>query len=266
MGSLVWTLAAGVLLAPTLTLALSPGRAGAPRTSRRPARGCADRPEELLEQLYGRLAAGVLGAFQHTLQPGPREQARNTSCPGGRPDWRFRPPTPLRSVSPWAYSQVTHVHMIWRPGQLALYEVTCPGNSAGSALEQAVLRPHPLPSAPAGGLLPVPRLPDRAARGGGPEPSQRAGAAAHRGAAPYPGLRRGPFRLHRGVRGSACGLHLRPRARPRRASRPRGVPRRKRADPAPRPPRAGQEPAQACPSGSGTVTRAGQTHRRPTFF
>ncbi|XP_066225310.1 interleukin-17D [Saccopteryx leptura] len=101
MGSLVWTLAAGALLA--LALALSPGRAGAPRTSRRPARGCADRPEELLEQLYGRLAAGVLGAFQHTLQPGPREQARNASCPGGRPDRRFRPPTPLRSVSPWAY-------------------------------------------------------------------------------------------------------------------------------------------------------------------
>nr|XP_020746858.1 interleukin-17D [Odocoileus virginianus texanus] len=69
------------------------------------ARGCADRPEELLEQLYGRLAAGVLGAFHHTLQLGPREQARNASCPaGGRPaDRRFRPPTNLRSVSPWAY-------------------------------------------------------------------------------------------------------------------------------------------------------------------
>lgn len=99
MGALVRTLATGVLLA----LVLSPGRAGAPRSGRRPARGCADRPEELLEQLYGRLAAGVLGAFQHTLQPGPREQARNASCPGGRPDRRFRPPTPLRSVSPWAY-------------------------------------------------------------------------------------------------------------------------------------------------------------------
>lgn len=99
--SQVWTLAAGVLL--LLALAPAPGRAVAPRTSRRPARGCADRPEELLEQLYGRLAAGVLGAFQHTLQPGPREQARNASCPGGRPDRRFRPPTPLRSVSPWAY-------------------------------------------------------------------------------------------------------------------------------------------------------------------
>lgn len=93
---------AGVLLA------LSPGRAGgAPKAGRRPARarGCADRPEELLEQLYGRLAAGVLGAFHHTLQLGPREQARNASCPaGGRPaDRRFRPPTNLRSVSPWAY-------------------------------------------------------------------------------------------------------------------------------------------------------------------
>lgn len=89
-------------------LALGPGRAaGALRANRRPARprGCADRPEELLEQLYGRLAAGVLGAFHHTLQLGPREQARNASCPaGGRPgDRRFRPPTNLRSVSPWAY-------------------------------------------------------------------------------------------------------------------------------------------------------------------
>ncbi|XP_032352366.1 interleukin-17D isoform X4 [Camelus ferus] len=102
LGPPVWVLVAGVLLA------LSPGRAGgAPRAGRRPARarGCADRPEELLEQLYGRLAAGVLGAFHHTLQLGPREQARNASCPaGGRPaDRRFRPPTNLRSVSPWAY-------------------------------------------------------------------------------------------------------------------------------------------------------------------
>lgn len=102
LGTLVWMLAVGFLLA------LAPGRAaGALRTGRRPARprDCADRPEELLEQLYGRLAAGVLSAFHHTLQLGPREQARNASCPaGGRPaDRRFRPPTNLRSVSPWAY-------------------------------------------------------------------------------------------------------------------------------------------------------------------
>ncbi|XP_062959343.1 interleukin-17D isoform X2 [Cynocephalus volans] len=103
LGTLVWMLVAGFLLA------LAPGRAtGSLRAGRRPARprGCADRPEELLEQLYGRLAAGVLSAFHHTLQLGPREQARNASCPaGGRPaDRRFRPPTNLRSVSPWAYS------------------------------------------------------------------------------------------------------------------------------------------------------------------
>nr|XP_045011546.1 interleukin-17D [Jaculus jaculus] len=102
LGTVVWVLVAGFLLA------LAPG-AGALRAGRRPAlqrpRGCADRPEELLEQLYGRLAAGVLSAFHHTLQLGPREQARNASCPaGGRPaDRRFRPPTNLRSVSPWAY-------------------------------------------------------------------------------------------------------------------------------------------------------------------
>ncbi|XP_055988683.1 interleukin-17D [Sorex fumeus] len=90
-----------LLLGVLLALALPP-RAGAPRPGRR--RGCADRPAELLEQLYGRLAAGVLGAFQHTLQP-PREQARPQGCPAGRPpaDRRLRPPTHLRSVSPWAY-------------------------------------------------------------------------------------------------------------------------------------------------------------------
>ncbi|XP_053419264.1 interleukin-17D isoform X2 [Nycticebus coucang] len=102
LGTLVWMLVAGFLLA------LPPCRAaGTARVGRRPARqrSCADRPEELLEQLYGRLAAGVFGAFHHTLQLGPREQARNASCPaGGRPaDRRFRPPTNLRSVSPWAY-------------------------------------------------------------------------------------------------------------------------------------------------------------------
>ncbi|XP_051016578.1 interleukin-17D [Acomys russatus] len=102
LGTLVWMLAVGLLLA------LAPGRAaGALKTGKRPARprDCADRPEELLEQLYGRLAAGVLSAFHHTLQLGPREQARNASCPvGGRSaDRRFRPPTNLRSVSPWAY-------------------------------------------------------------------------------------------------------------------------------------------------------------------
>ncbi|XP_063088559.1 interleukin-17D isoform X1 [Cavia porcellus] len=115
LGTLVWTLVAGLLLA------LPPGRA-AVRAGRRPARprGCADRPEELLEQLYGRLAAGVLSAFHHTLQLGPREQARNASCPaGGRPaERRFRPPANLRSVSPWAY----RFHRWLAPGQGGMAE------------------------------------------------------------------------------------------------------------------------------------------------
>nr|AAM33382.1 interleukin 27A precursor [Mus musculus] len=71
------------MLAVGFLLALAPDRAaGALRTGRRLGRPreCADRPEELLEQLYGRLAAGVLSAFHHTLQLGPREQARNASA------------------------------------------------------------------------------------------------------------------------------------------------------------------------------------------
>ncbi|KAI1241988.1 hypothetical protein IHE44_0005500 [Lamprotornis superbus] len=75
---------------------------------RRPARtrSCGERPEELLEQLYGRLAAGMLSAFHHTLQPEPPGRQHNASCPAGaRPpaDKRVRLPVNLRSASPWAY-------------------------------------------------------------------------------------------------------------------------------------------------------------------
>ncbi|XP_061027067.1 interleukin-17D isoform X1 [Eubalaena glacialis] len=210
LGPPVWALVAGVLLA------LSPGRAGgAPRAGRRPARtrGCADRPEELLEQLYGRLAAGVLGAFHHTLQLGPREQARNASCPaGGRPaDRRFRPPTNLRSVSPWAYrgraapseGPASSVHLSGlSDAPVSLAPAPC----------QDLLRPRPLPQVPARGLLPVPGLPDRAARGGGRAAAQRPGARACGGPAPDPGLRGRPRRLHRGVHHHPRGLHLHARA------------------------------------------------------
>ncbi|XP_026309991.1 interleukin-17D [Piliocolobus tephrosceles] len=139
-------------------LALPPGwAAGAPRAGRRPARprGCADRPEELLEQLYGRLAAGVLSAFHHTLQLGPREQARNASCPaGGRPaDRRFRPPTNLRSVSPWAYSisyairisrtpnlrQVGWVHKALARDPSVMWTVLCTGGPGRCCWVCAVL-------------------------------------------------------------------------------------------------------------------------------
>ncbi|XP_060050719.1 interleukin-17D [Erinaceus europaeus] len=90
MRALVWLLLAGAVRA------LPPG--SAPRTGRR---RCAERPEALLEPLFGRLAAGVLGAFHHALQPGPR--ARNASCPAGGAALHPHPPTHLRSVAPWAY-------------------------------------------------------------------------------------------------------------------------------------------------------------------
>lgn len=78
---------------------------------------------------------------------------------------------------------------------------------------QDLLRPRPLPQVPARGLLPVPGLPDRAARGGGCAAAQRPSARARGGPAPDPGLRGRPRRLYRGVRHHPRGLHLRARAR-----------------------------------------------------
>ncbi|XP_068251425.1 interleukin-17D [Nyctibius grandis] len=95
-------------LAALLCAALLPLCSEAVKAPKRPARTrtCGERPEELLEQLYGRLAAGMLSAFHHTLQPEPPGRHHNASCPaGGRPaaDKRFRLPVNLRSASPWAY-------------------------------------------------------------------------------------------------------------------------------------------------------------------
>lgn len=61
---------------------------------------------------------------------------------------------------------------------------------------QDLLRPRPLPQVPARGLLPVPGLPDRAARGGGRAAAQRPGARARGGPAPDPSLRGRPRRLY----------------------------------------------------------------------
>ncbi|KAI4898136.1 hypothetical protein NFI96_015397, partial [Prochilodus magdalenae] len=77
-------------------------------------RSCADLPEELLEQMFGRLSVGVLSAFSHTLQlvPGPQ----NLSCPSaGRlsPNGASRVPVNLLSLSPWAYR--------WGPQTTAQY-------------------------------------------------------------------------------------------------------------------------------------------------
>ncbi|XP_061579065.1 interleukin-17D [Cololabis saira] len=74
-------------------------------------RSCLDLPEEVLEQMFGRLSVGVMSAFHHALQLEPQDQ-RNLSCPGGRPGGapgapgaggRARLPVNLLSVSPWAY-------------------------------------------------------------------------------------------------------------------------------------------------------------------
>ncbi|XP_070435555.1 uncharacterized protein [Equus przewalskii] len=82
---------------------------------------------------------------------------------------------------------------------------------------QDLLRPGALPALPARSLLPVRRLPHRAARRRGAALPQRAGLRARRGAAPHAGLRGGPRRLRRGVRQRRRGLHVRPRPRRRAA-------------------------------------------------
>ncbi|KAM8976769.1 interleukin-17D [Pelodytes ibericus] len=78
-------------------------------TKRPPPKGksCADRPEELLEQLYGRLAVGMLSAYHHTLQLQPLDK-ENISCPAGtrgRSPGNIKQhlPVNVHSISPWAY-------------------------------------------------------------------------------------------------------------------------------------------------------------------
>ncbi|XP_060090797.1 interleukin-17D [Heteronotia binoei] len=98
----VWVLA-GMLLCGLHFLELE-----AFKVSKRPmrTRACADRPEELLEQLYGRLTAGMLSAFHHTLQLEPLEKEHNITCPTGSRspvDKKYRLPINLNSVSPWSY-------------------------------------------------------------------------------------------------------------------------------------------------------------------
>ncbi|XP_077435899.1 interleukin-17D [Vanacampus margaritifer] len=65
-------------------------------------RSCLDLPEEILEQMFGRLSVGVLSAFHHALQLEPRDRV-NLSCPGAASDGKSKLPVNLLSVSPWAY-------------------------------------------------------------------------------------------------------------------------------------------------------------------
>lgn len=72
-------------------------------------RPCLDLPEEILEQMFGRLSVGVLSAFHHTLQLAPLER-QNLTCPtAGRPvpDRKSRIPVNFLSLSPWAY-RISH--------------------------------------------------------------------------------------------------------------------------------------------------------------
>ncbi|XP_061696945.1 interleukin-17D [Syngnathoides biaculeatus] len=71
-------------------------------------RSCLDLPEEILEQMFGRLSVGVLSAFHHALQLEPQGSV-NRSCPSAAPgrssaaESESRLPLNLLSVSPWAY-------------------------------------------------------------------------------------------------------------------------------------------------------------------
>lgn len=82
-----------------------PNRAGRVRKKADRTRSCLDQPEEILEQMFGRLSVGVMSAFHHALQLEPRDKL-NLSCPiTARPlgDRKSRLPVNLLSISPWAY-------------------------------------------------------------------------------------------------------------------------------------------------------------------
>nr|QRW33325.1 Interleckin-17D [Lateolabrax maculatus]UBR18741.1 interleukin 17D [Lateolabrax maculatus] len=68
-------------------------------------RSCLDLPEEILEQMFGRLSVGVMSAFHHALQLEPRDKL-NLTCPSSArspADRKTRLPVNLLSISPWAY-------------------------------------------------------------------------------------------------------------------------------------------------------------------
>ncbi|XP_073701990.1 interleukin-17D [Garra rufa] len=87
----------------------APGERGL-KVSRRASRtrSCLDLPEEILEQMFGRLSVGVLSAFHHTVQTAPPER-QNMTCQSASRLARDRPRTPVNflSLSPWAY-RISH--------------------------------------------------------------------------------------------------------------------------------------------------------------
>ncbi|KAG7331296.1 hypothetical protein KOW79_005265 [Hemibagrus wyckioides] len=95
-------MAAGeVLVALLVVVVVSCAARGGGKGNRRV---CADLPEEILEQRFGRLSVGVLSAFHHTLQL--TAEPQNLSCPSSgllRSVKRSSMPVNLLSLSPWAY-------------------------------------------------------------------------------------------------------------------------------------------------------------------
>ncbi|MED6239414.1 hypothetical protein ATANTOWER_006190 [Ataeniobius toweri] len=91
-----------------LPLVLLPAWSSLPARVRKKAsrtRPCLDLPEEVLEQMFGRLSVGVMSAFRHALQLEPRDKL-NLTCPTAAPtltDTKTRLPVNLQSISPWAY-------------------------------------------------------------------------------------------------------------------------------------------------------------------
>ncbi|XP_068602296.1 interleukin-17D [Brachionichthys hirsutus] len=95
-----------LLYAAALLLDRSAGVDRVPKKAAR-VRSCLDLPEEVLEQMFGRLSVGVMSAFHHALQLEPQDKL-NASCPitarsRSRTDRKTRLPVNLLSVSPWAY-------------------------------------------------------------------------------------------------------------------------------------------------------------------
>lgn len=82
-----------------------PAEAARVRKKASRARACLDLPEEILEQMFGRLSVGVMSAFHHALQLEPRDKL-NLTCPASArspADKKTRLPVNLLSMSPWAY-------------------------------------------------------------------------------------------------------------------------------------------------------------------
>ncbi|XP_044072265.1 interleukin-17D [Siniperca chuatsi] len=82
-----------------------PAEAGQVRKKATRTRSCLDLPEEILEQMFGRLSVGVMSAFHHALELEPQDKL-NLTCPTtarSPTDRKTRLPVNLLSISPWAY-------------------------------------------------------------------------------------------------------------------------------------------------------------------